>query len=158
MQKIAPFLWFNGQAEEAANLYTSIFRNSRITEIQRYGEAGPGETGSVMSVSFELEGQAFIALNGGPAFTFSPAISFFVHCETQDEVDALWTKLGEGGGEPRQCGWISDRFGVTWQIVPTALGRMLRDKDAGKSKRVMQAMLKMMKLDIAALEAAYEGR
>ncbi|MFX1736123.1 VOC family protein [Paraburkholderia sp. A1RI_3L] len=158
MQKIAPFLWFNGQAEEAANLYTSIFRNSRITEIQRYGEAGPGETGSVMSVSFELEGQAFIALNGGPAFTFSPAISFFVHCETQDEVDALWTKLGEGGGEPRQCGWISDRFGVTWQIVPTALGRMLRDKDAGKSKRVMQAMLKMVKLDIAALEAAYEGR
>ncbi|WEY39331.1 VOC family protein [Paraburkholderia sp. SUR17] len=158
MQKIAPFLWFNGQAEEAANLYTSIFRNSRITEIQRYGEAGPGETGSVMSVSFELEGQAFIALNGGPAFTFSPAISFFVHCETQDEVDALWTKLGEGGGEPRQCGWISDRFGVTWQIVPTVLGRMLRDKDAGKSKRVMQAMLKMVKLDIAALEAAYEGR
>ncbi|CAM2191775.1 PhnB protein [Paraburkholderia kururiensis] len=158
MQKIAPFLWFNGQAEEAANLYTSIFRNSRITEIQRYGEAGPGETGSVMSVSFELEGQAFIALNGGPAFTFSPAISFFVHCETQDEVDALWTKLGEDGGEPRQCGWISDRFGVTWQIVPTALGRMLRDKDAGKSKRVMQAMLKMVKLDIAALEAAYEGR
>lgn len=158
MQKIAPFLWFNGQAEEAANLYTSIFRNSRITEIQRYGEAGPGETGSVMSVSFELEGQAFIALNGGPAFTFSPAISFFVHCETQDEVDALWTKLGEGGGEPRQCGWISDRFGVTWQIVPTALGRMLRDKDAGKSKRVMQAMLTMVKLDIAALEAAYEGR
>lgn len=158
MQKIAPFLWFNGQAEEAANLYTSIFRDSRITEIQRYGEAGPGETGSVMSVSFELEGQAFIALNGGPAFTFSPAISFFVHCETQDEVDALWTKLGEDGGEPRQCGWISDRFGVTWQIVPTALGRMLRDKDAGKSKRVMQAMLKMVKLDIAALEAAYEGR
>ncbi len=158
MHKIAPFLWFNGQAEEAANLYTSIFRNSRITEIQRYGEAGPGEKGSVMSVSFELEGQAFIALNGGPAFTFSPAISFFVHCETQDEVDALWTKLGEGGGEPRQCGWISDRFGVTWQIVPTALGRMLRDKDAGKSKRVMQAMLKMVKLDIAALEAAYEGR
>ncbi|WP_017772946.1 VOC family protein [Paraburkholderia kururiensis] len=158
MQKIAPFLWFNGQAEEAANLYTSIFRNSRITEIQRYGEAGPGETGSVMSVSFELEGQAFIALNGGPVFTFSPAISFFVHCETQDEVDALWTKLGEDGGEPRQCGWISDRFGVTWQIVPTALGRMLRDKDAGKSKRVMQAMLKMVKLDIAALEAAYEGR
>lgn len=158
MQKIAPFLWFNGQAEEAANLYTSIFRNSRITEIQRYGEAGPGETGSVMSVSFELEGQEFIALNGGPVFTFSPAISFFVHCETQDEVDALWAKLGEGGGEPRQCGWISDRFGVTWQIVPTALGRMLRDKDAEKSKRVMQAMLKMVKLDIAALEAAYDGR
>lgn len=156
MQKITPFLWFNGQAEEAANLYTSLIKNSKLGNIARYGEAGPGPKGSAMSVTFQLDGQEFIALNGGPQFTFTPAVSFLVSCETQEEVDRLWEKLSEGGRKDR-CGWLQDKFGLSWQIVPTVLGKMLHDKDAEKSKRVMQAMLQMRKLDIAGLERAYNG-
>ncbi len=155
MQKIVPFLWFDGKAVEAMNLYTSVFKNSRVTNVMRHGDAGTGPKGSVMSVTFELDGQAFIALNGGPMFTFSPAISFFVNCQTQAEIDEFWAKLSEGG-QTLQCGWLKDRFGVSWQIVPTILHTLLRDKDAGKSKRVMQAMLAMTKLDIALLTRAYE--
>jgi predicted 3-demethylubiquinone-9 3-methyltransferase (glyoxalase superfamily) len=157
MQKIAPFLWFDGKAEEAAHFYTSIFRNSKIGHVMRYADAGPGPKGTVMSVTFEIEGQEFIALNGGPAFTFSPAISFFVKCETQREVDELWAKLS-AGGETQRCGWLKDKFGVSWQIVPTVLGEMLQDKDPEKSKRVMDAMLKMVKLDISLLTQAYSQR
>ena len=156
MQKITPFLWFNGQAEEAADLYTSVVKNSKIGNIARYGEAGPEPKGSVMSVTFELDGQEFIALNGGPQFTFTPAVSFMVRCETQEEVDRLWEKLSEGGSKNR-CGWLQDKFGLSWQIVPAALGRMLHDQDPEKSKRVMQAMLQMDKLDIAGLERAYNA-
>jgi predicted 3-demethylubiquinone-9 3-methyltransferase (glyoxalase superfamily) len=155
MQKITPFLWFDGKAEEAANFYVSVFKNSKIGETMRYNEAGPGPKGSVMSVNFQLEGQDFIALNGGPQFQFSPAISFFVKCETQEEVDHFWEKLS-AGGKKIQCGWLQDKFGISWQIVPTALGKMLSDKDARKAKNVMQAMLKMEKLDISKLKAAYE--
>ncbi len=157
MQKISPFLWFDGKAEEAANFYTSIFKSSKIKDVMRYGDAGPGPKGTFMSATFELEGQEFIALNGGPMFTFSPAISFFVKCETQEEVDELWEKLS-AGGETHQCGWLKDKFGVSWQIVPTVLGDMLRDKDTEKSRRVMEAMLKMAKLDIKTLKQAYEQR
>jgi predicted 3-demethylubiquinone-9 3-methyltransferase (glyoxalase superfamily) len=155
MQKITPFLWFDGNAEEAANFYTSIFKNSKIKNVARYGDAGPGPKGTVMSAVFELEGQDFMALNGGPQFTFSPAISLFVNCETQKEVDELWEKLSQGG-ERHRCGWLKDRFGVSWQIIPTALGQMLHDKDAEKSKRVMKAMLQMDKIDIKTLKQAYE--
>jgi predicted 3-demethylubiquinone-9 3-methyltransferase (glyoxalase superfamily) len=153
MQKITTFLWFDGQAEEAANFYTSIFKNSKIGRILRYGDAGPGAKGSVMTVEFQLEGQEFIALNGGPAYQLTPAISLFVNCETQKEVDDLWTKLSAGGKEV-QCGWLEDKFGLSWQIVPTILLQLLGDKDAAKSQRVMQAMMKMVKFDIAALERA----
>jgi predicted 3-demethylubiquinone-9 3-methyltransferase (glyoxalase superfamily) len=156
MQKITPFLWFNGQAEEAANLYTSLFKNSKIGNIARYGEAGPGPKGSVMSVTFQLDGQEFIALNGGPQFTFSPAVSFLVSCETQEEVDRLWEKLSEGGRTNR-CGWLQDKFGLSWQIVPSVLGKMLHDQDPEKSKRVMSAMLQMEKIDIAGLERACQA-
>jgi len=155
MQKITPFLWFDGKAEEAANFYISVFKNSKIVSIMRYGEAGPGPKGSVMSATFQLDGQEFIALNGGPMFTFSPAISFFVHCESQEEVDKLWEKLSEGG-EKQRCGWLKDKYGVSWQIIPTVLGQMLQDKDGEKSKRVMNAMLQMDKLDIKTLKQAYE--
>jgi len=155
MQKITPFLWFDGKAEEAMNFYTEIFKNSKVVDIMRYGDAGPGPKGSVMSATFQLEGQEFIALNGGPQFTFSPAISFFVKCQTQEEVDELWDRL-LAGGRPQQCGWLTDRYGLSWQIVPTVLGEMLQDKDPDKSSRVMKAMLKMVKLDIAALKEAYE--
>jgi predicted 3-demethylubiquinone-9 3-methyltransferase (glyoxalase superfamily) len=155
MQKITPFLWFDTQAEEAMLFYTSIFKHARPGTIRRYGEAGPGPAGSVMSCSFELEGQTFHALNGGPHFQFTPAISFFVNCETQAEVDALWAQLGDGG-QPNRCGWLTDKFGVSWQIVPTVLGEMLQDKDPERARRVMQAMLQMQKLDIAQLKAAYE--
>jgi predicted 3-demethylubiquinone-9 3-methyltransferase (glyoxalase superfamily) len=155
MHKIRPFLWFDGKAEEAARFYTAIFANSRIVEVMRYGNAGPGPPGSVMSVTFELEGEEFVALNGGPQFSFTPAISFFVSCETQAEVDALWDRL-VAGGQPQRCGWLTDKFGLTWQIVPKVLGEMLQDPDAGKSARVMRAMLGMVKLDIAALRNAYE--
>ncbi len=155
MQKITPFLWFDHQAEEAANFYASIFNNSKIMDIARYGEAGPGPKGTVMTVTFQLEGQAFTALNGGPEFKFTEAISFFVNCETQEEVDRLWDKLSEGG-EKGQCGWLKDKYGVSWQIVPTALGRLLRDPDPRKSQNVLQAMLQMTKIDIAALQRAYE--
>jgi predicted 3-demethylubiquinone-9 3-methyltransferase (glyoxalase superfamily) len=158
MQRIAPCLWFDGKAEEAVSFYTSIFKNSKVGEVMRYTDAGPGEKGSVLTITFEIEGQEFIALNGGPMFEFNEAISFFVKCETQEEVDALWNKLLAGGGQPVQCGWLKDRFGVSWQIVPTVLGEMLRDKDTAKAKRVMEAMLKMVKLDIQALKQAYEQR
>jgi predicted 3-demethylubiquinone-9 3-methyltransferase (glyoxalase superfamily) len=155
MQKITPFLWFDDKAEEAMNFYLSIFKNSKPGSISRYGDAGPGPKGSVMVAAFQIEGQEFIALNGGPKFTFTPAISFVVNCESQKEVDELWEKLSEGG-RPDRCGWLQDKFGLSWQIVPTVLSQMLRDKDAEKSRRVMKAMLQMSKIDIAALEQAYE--
>jgi predicted 3-demethylubiquinone-9 3-methyltransferase (glyoxalase superfamily) len=148
-------LWFDNQAEEAANFYTSIFNNSKILNVSRYGEEGPGEKGSVMTVTFQLEGQEFTALNGGPVFNFTPAISFFVNCETQNEVDHFWEKLSEGG-EKGQCGWLEDKFGVSWQIVPMVLMELMQDKDAERSRRVTQAMLKMGKLDITELRRAYE--
>ena len=158
-QKIIPHLWFDNQAEEAAKFYISIFKNSKIVNVTRYGEAGAEVSGrrkgTVMTVTFQLEGQEFIALNGGPHFTFSPAISFFVNCETQEEVDELWEKLSEGG-EIEQCGWLKDKYGVSWQIVPTVLGEMLQNKDAESSERVMEALLKMKKIDIKTLKQAYE--
>ncbi len=153
MQKITPFLWYDGRAEEAAKFYTSIFKKSKIGHVRRYGEAGPGPKGSVMSVDFQLEGQDFIALNGGPHFTFSPAISFFVSCKTQDEVDELWEKLS-AGGEQQPCGWLKDKDGVSWPVVPRALIEMIKDPDPAKSGRVMEAMLRMKKIDIAELEQA----
>ena len=157
MQKITPCLWFDGKAEEAMNFYTSIFKNSKTGRISRYGDEGPGPKGTVMVATFEIEGQAFMALNGGPQFTFSPAISFLVNCETQEEVDRLWEKLSEGG-EKLQCGWLKDKYGVSWQIVPTVLGEMMQGKDPEKSRRVMKAMLQMAKLDIKRLKQAYEDR
>jgi len=160
MQKIAPFLWFDNQAEDAANFYVSIFRDSKIGSITRYEEeaakASGRPKGSVMTVAFELAGQEFVALNGGPLFKFTEAISFVVNCETQEEVDHFWEKLSAGGQEV-QCGWLKDRFGVSWQVVPTVLGEMLQDKDREKSKRVMAAMLKMKKINIEALKKAYEA-
>src|SRR5579863_3449550 len=155
MQKITPFLWFDSNAEEAANFYTSIFKNSKILNVARYGDAGPGPKGSAMTVTFQLEGQQFIALNGGPHYTFSEAISFFVNCETQAEVDELWGKLTADGGSPQRCGWLKDKYGLSWQIIPKALGEMLGDKDPQKSQRVMQAMLQMNKIDIQRLKEAY---
>ena len=155
MQKITPFLWFDTNAEEAVNFYTAIFRNSKIVNVSRYGETGPGPAGAVMSLTFQLEGQDFIALNGGPHFTFSPAISLFVNCVSQEEVDALWEKLS-AGGEAIQCGWLRDPFGVSWQIIPTALGEMLNDRDPEKAQRVMRAMLRMKKIEIAGLKQAYD--
>ena len=155
MQKITPFLWFDYQTEEAVGLYTSVFKNSKIESINRYGEAGPLPAGTVMTVNFQLDGQTFMALNGGPEFKFNEAISFFVHCETQEEVDYLWEKLSEGG-EAGPCGWLKDRYGVSWQIVPNILGELLQDADAQKAERVTRAMLKMSKLDIAELKKAYE--
>ncbi len=157
MQKITPFLWFNDQAEEAAKYYTKIFKNSKIKSIARYGDAGPGLKGSVMTASFEIDGQEFVALNGGPIFTFTPAISFVVNCRTQAEVDRFWEKLSEGG-EKGQCGWLKDKYGVSWQIVPTILEKLVADRDREKSNRVMLAMLRMTKIDIAALKEAYAGK
>lgn len=157
MQKITPFLWFNDNAEEAINFYTSIFKDSRIANVVRNGDNGPGPAGSVMTGTFELNGQQFMAINGGPHFSFSPAISFFVSCETQQEVDELWEKLSEGG-EKQRCGWLKDKYDVSWQIIPTALGEMMNDKDAEKAQRVMQAMLQMDKIDIETLRKAYEGQ
>jgi predicted 3-demethylubiquinone-9 3-methyltransferase (glyoxalase superfamily) len=154
MPKITTFLTFNDQAEEAVNLYVSIFRNSKIVSISRYGEAGPGPAGSVMLVTFLLQGQEFIALNGGPHFTFTDGISLSVSCETQEEVDELWEKLS-AGGEKGQCGWLKDKFGVSWQINPTVLGQMLQDRDPHKAQNVMQAMLQMTKIDIETLRRAY---
>ena len=154
MQKITPFLWFDGKAEEAANFYASIFKNSRIVSISRYGEARPAPKGTVMSVTFELDGQRFMALNGGPQFTFTPAISLFVSCETQEEVDELWEKLSAGGKKSR-CGWLQDKYGLSWQIIPTALGKLMGDSDPQKSSRVMKAMLQMDKIDIQRLQQAY---
>jgi len=151
-----PYLFFDGKAEEAANFYVSVFGNSRVVSVTRYGAAGPGLEGSVMSAVFQLEGQEFYALNGGPQFKFSPAISMFVNCETQQEVDELWEKLS-AGGKTNRCGWLDDKFGLTWQIIPTTLGRLLQDKDAAKANRVMKAMMQMDKIDIVRLQQAYEG-
>jgi predicted 3-demethylubiquinone-9 3-methyltransferase (glyoxalase superfamily) len=156
MQKITPFLWFDTQAEAAAKFYVSIFKNSKIKTVTRYGAAGPGPKGSVMTVDFELAGQDFIALNGGPHFKFTEAISLVVNCETQQEVDEFWTKLTDGGQEAA-CGWLKDRYGLSWQIVPTILSRLLADPDSKKSQRVMEAMLKMKKIDIAALQQAAQS-
>jgi predicted 3-demethylubiquinone-9 3-methyltransferase (glyoxalase superfamily) len=155
MQKIRPFLWFDDQAEEAMNFYVSIFKNSKVGRVTRYGDAGPGPKGSVMSATFQLEGQEFFALNGGPLFKFTEAISFFVDCKTQQEVDELWEKLSEGG-EKSRCGWLKDKYGLSWQIIPSALMEMLGDKDPKKAARVMQAMLGMGKIEIAGLREAYE--
>ena len=156
MQKITPFLWFDNNAEEAMNFYLSIFKNSKVKTVSRYGEAGPGPAGTVMTAEFELEGQAFIALNGGPRFQFTEAISFVVNCETQEEVDEFWNKLSEGG-EKSRCGWLKDKFGLWWQVVPTILGELMSDKDPEKSKRVMQAMLQMDKIEIEPLKRAHQG-
>ena len=155
MQKITTFLTYKDQAEEAVNFYISLFKNSKIVSVMRSGEAGPGTKGSLLSATFQLEGQDFIALNGGPHFTFAEGISLFVSCETQEEIDRLYEKLSEGG-EKQPCGWVKDKFGVSWQIVPPVLGEMLRDKDPEKSKRVMMAMLQMKKLDIKTLKQAYQ--
>ena len=158
MPKISPFLWFNDQAEEAANFYCSVFKNSRVLHISRYGDAGPGPKGSAMVVDFELDGQRFLALNGGPQYKFSEAISFSVECETQQELDEFWNKLTASGGQPGPCGWLKDKYGLSWQVNPTILGRMLSDPDPEKSKRVMEAMMKMKKSVSADLQKAYEGR
>ena len=156
MQKITPCLWFDGNAEEAANFYASVFKNAKIGKISRYGDSGPGPKGSVLTVSFELEGLEFTALNGGPKYKFTEAISLHVDCKSQEEVDYYWDKLSEGG-EIIQCGWLKDKFGLSWQIVPTALIEMLNDSDPAKASRVMQAMMQMKKLDIAELQKAYAG-
>jgi predicted 3-demethylubiquinone-9 3-methyltransferase (glyoxalase superfamily) len=156
MQKIVTFLWFDNQAEEAANLYVSVFKNSKIGTVRRYGKAGPGPKGSVMTVAFQLEGQEFYALNAGPHFKFTPAISLFVNCESQGEVDELWEKLSAGGRKDR-CGWLQDKYGLSWQIIPTALGKLMSDPDPEKSSRVMNAMLQMDKIDINRLEEAHKA-
>lgn len=159
IRKITPFLWFDNNAEEAAKFYVSIFRNSRIVNVARYGEAGAKASGrpegSVMTVEFELEGEPFVALNGGPVFRFTPAISFAVACETQKEIDDLWEKLTDGG-EEIECGWLKDRYGMSWQIVPATLNRMMNDPDPARSDRVMHALVQMKKLDMATLKKAYE--
>jgi predicted 3-demethylubiquinone-9 3-methyltransferase (glyoxalase superfamily) len=157
MQKFTPCLWFDHQAEEAAKFYTSIFKNSKIGTTSYYGDAGPNPKGSVMTVTFDLAGQEYMALNGGPAFQFTPAISFMVNCKTQAEVDQLWENLS-AGGEKRDCGWVKDKYGVSWQIVPTLLGELMQDKDKRKTDRVMAAVLKMKKLDMDALKRAYRGK
>ncbi len=159
MQKITSFLWFDNKAEEAVNFYVSIFRNSKLISMSRYPEGAPGPAGAVMTVTFQLEGQEFIALNGGPdpVFKLTEAISFFVNCETQKEVNELWEKLSQGGEEGK-CGWLKDKYGLSWQIIPTALGQMLQDRDPQKSRNVMQAMLQMTKIDIEALRRAYEQK
>ena len=156
MPKINTFITYNDQAEEAANLYVSIFKNSKIVNLNRYPDEIPGLGGKAMSVNFELDGQEFLALNGGPHFTFTDGFSLLVNCETQTEVDELWSKLTANGGEPGQCGWLKDKFGLSWQIIPTALGRLLGDPDPRKSQNVMQAMLQMTKIDVAVLQRAYD--
>jgi predicted 3-demethylubiquinone-9 3-methyltransferase (glyoxalase superfamily) len=156
MQKITPFLWFDNNAEEAMTFYASIFKHAKIGAVTRYGDAGPGPKGTVMSGTFEIEGQTFMVLNGGPQFKFTEAISLYVSCETQEEVDELWEKLSAGGSQG-PCGWLKDKFGLSWQIIPTALARFLQSGDPARSQRVMRAMLQMQKLDIAGLKRAYEG-
>ena len=156
-QKITPFLWFDSNAEEAMNFYTSVFKNSKAGKIARYGDAGPGPKGQVMTATFQLEGVEFVALNGGPQFKFTEAISFVVNCETQEEVDYYWEKLSEGG-EKSMCGWLKDQFGLWWQVVPVVLTEMVEDKDQAKAQRVMQAMMQMKKIDIAALKKAYDQK
>lgn len=153
MQKISPFLWFDSQAEEAANVYVSLFQDAEITDVSRYPEGSPGPAGQVMSVNFKLEGQDYTALNGGPQFPFTEAVSFVVHCQDQDEVDRFWSQLSEGG-EEGQCGWLKDRFGLSWQIVPDRLGELLSDPDPARSQAATQAMLQMSKIDIKVLEDA----
>ncbi len=155
MQKITPFLWFNGQAEEAMHFYVSIFKDSKVNQVSYYGEAGPGPKGSVMVAGFQLNGQSFLALNGGPQFSFTPAVSFVVNCDTQEEIDHYWEKLTADGGKPQPCGWLQDKFGLSWQIVPPVLSEYMRDKDPKRANRVMQAMMKMTKIDIALLKQAY---
>ena len=155
MQKITPFLWFDNQAEEAMHFYVSIFRNSKVGQVTRYGDAGPGPKGTVMSATFQLEGQDFMALNGGPHFHFTPAISLFVNCQTQEEVDELWEKLSAGGSKER-CGWLKDKWGLSWQIIPSALGKLMGDKNPAKVKSVMTAMLQMNKIDVKLLQEAYD--
>jgi predicted 3-demethylubiquinone-9 3-methyltransferase (glyoxalase superfamily) len=155
MPKITPYLWFDNNAEEAIQFYSSIFKNSKTVNVTRYGEGGPLPKGTLMSATFEVVGQQFMALNGGPHFKFNEAISFFVKCETQEEVDELWEKLSEGGEEGR-CGWLKDKYGLSWQIIPSILGKLMQDEDAGKAKKVMEAMFKMDKIDIKALKQAYE--
>lgn len=155
MQKISPFLWFDSKAEEAANFYTSIFKNSKIGNTSRYGEAGPGPAGSVMVIEFELEGQKFIGLNGGPHFKFTEAVSFVVNCESQDEIDYYWDKLTADGGKESQCGWLKDKFGLSWQVVPTIIGKLMTG-GAEKSGRVMKSLMPMKKIDIATLQRAYD--
>jgi predicted 3-demethylubiquinone-9 3-methyltransferase (glyoxalase superfamily) len=156
MHKITPFLWFDNQAEEAMNFYVSIFNNSKIGNVARYGDTGPGPKGQVMTANFQLDGQDFVALNGGPQYKFTEAISFVVNCESQEEVDRFWNALS-AGGQPSRCGWLKDKYGLSWQIVPTVLGKLLSDKDPKKSGRVMQAMLQMDKIDIRKLEEAAEA-
>ena len=157
MSKITPFLWFNDQAEEAMNLYVTLFKNSKVLEVSRYGEGGPGVPGSVMTASFELDGQRVMALNGGPYYTLNESFSFYVDCEDQQEVDTLWEKLIAGGGQESMCGWLKDKYGLSWQIIPRALTEMLGDQDPAKAQRVMQAMLKMHKIDTRLLQQAYDG-
>ena len=157
MQKITPFLWFNNQAEEAANFYVSIYKNSKIKTVTRYGEAGPGPEGGEMTVVFQLDGQEFIALNGGPQFKFTEALSFSVDCKTQQEVDEFWEKLS-AGGEEGPCGWLKDKYGLSWQVTPTILLEMMSDKDPEKAKRVMHAMMQMKKIIIKDLQDAYDGK
>ncbi|HEU4934703.1 MAG TPA: VOC family protein [Pyrinomonadaceae bacterium] len=156
MQKITPFLWFDNNAEEAANFYVSIFKNSKVLSVSRYGDAGPGPKGTVMVAEFQIEGQEFVALNGGPRFKFDEAISFVVNCETQDEVEYFWERLSDGGKKSR-CGWLQDKFGLWWQVVPTVLNKLMGDSDPEKVKRVTQAMLQMDRIDIEPLQRAYEG-
>ena len=157
MQKIVTFLWFDDKAEEAAHFYVSVFqKNSKLGHISRYGDAGPGPKGRAMTVNFELDGQQFIALNGGPQFAFTPAISLMVNCETQEEVDYRWSKLTADDGKPNHCGWLQDKYGLSWQIIPTALGKLMSDPDPERSRRVMQAMLAMDKIEIVKLQEAYE--
>ncbi len=157
MQKITPFLWFDNQAEEAANFYVSAFKNSKVLSVVRYGETGPGPKGTVMTVEFELEGQKFVGLNGGPHFKFTEAVSFVINCETQEEVDYFWEKLTAEGGAESQCGWLKDRYGLSWQVVPTAVIEMLKDKDPERSQRAMKAVLQMKKIDIGQAKQAYDG-
>jgi len=158
MPKITPFLWYDNQAEEAENFYVSIFKNSKVLGVTRYGEAGPGPKGSVLTAAFELAGQKFTALNGGPQFKFTEAISFVVNCETQEEVDYFWEKLIAGGGQESMCGWLKDKYGLSWQVVPAILPELLQETDPEKSNRVMQALMQMKKLDIATLKQAAEGK
>ncbi len=157
MPKLTPFLWFNDNAEEATSFYLSVFPNSKVVAVTRYGEGGPGPKGSVMTAAFQLDGQDFVALNGGPVFKFNEAVSLVVNCETQAEVDRYWDKLTAGGGQPGECGWLKDKFGFSWQVVPSLLTKLLADKDAAKTARVMGALMKMTKLDGDALQRAYDG-
>ncbi len=156
MQKITPFLWFDNNAEEAANFYVSIFKNSKVLSVSRYGEAGPGPKGTVMVAEFQIDGQEFVALNGGPRFKFTEAISFVINCETQEEVEYFWERLSDGG-EKSRCGWVKDKFGLWWQVVPTVLGKLMSDSDPEKVKRVTVAMLQMDRIDIEPLQRAHEG-